>query len=257
MLKVEIELNPSDGGVGAYCNGVGEALNYDKATAAVKRQRRRQAGCIATGGNRCSTKQNHGPGFQCDEYPYASTDSPKTRGNRCVPSGQNSKQGGYINGFYKSQCKSAACSFKIGFDGITGIDVCNKAATGWSCSKYADGQANGPARLNSDSSADVAADGTDVIPAGDEEYQKRHATAHRYLTNTGREVTIPAGAVIGSTIVTMEPRNATLWEEQAYDMGLVSRDGLEGEQDEDEDYGMDAMIDNLEARQEMIVQEIV
>ncbi|KAH8682842.1 hypothetical protein BGZ60DRAFT_551660 [Tricladium varicosporioides] len=241
---------------GAYCNSVGDSLHYDKAAAATKRLRRRQAGCIASGGNRCSTKKDHTAGFQCDEYPFASTDSTKKRGNRCVPSKENSKQGGLLNGFYKTQCKGVACDFKVGFEAITGIDVCNKGAAGFSCTKYADGQQNGPASLQTEQPGEEAGDGTDTIPDGQEEFTKREAMARRYLTNTGREVTIPAGAEIGSTVIMMEPRNATMWEAQASDLGLVVRDGLDTEEDEDDDFAISAMGDNVEAREETIVEEI-
>jgi len=80
---------------GAYCLDIGESLTYDKPSASEKRKRRKAAGCIESGGNRCSTRKGHDPGFNCDEYPFASTVSDggaSDRVNRCVPVQQNSSK---------------------------------------------------------------------------------------------------------------------------------------------------------------------
>jgi hypothetical protein len=90
---------------GAFCRGIGDGLQYDQPDSTTKRDRRKVAGCIASGGNRCSTKQGHDAGFQCDEYPFASsvpTNGASVRLNRCVPADQNRKQGGINSTFYRS-----------------------------------------------------------------------------------------------------------------------------------------------------------
>ncbi|KAK3048644.1 hypothetical protein LTR09_009953 [Extremus antarcticus] len=101
---------------GAYCLGVGVDLTLDNANKALKRQRRKAAGC-APNPNRCSVKNGAPPGVNCDEYPFASTDiqgTTKSRVNRCVPSGQNSKQGSKIAKFKRKHCPNG-CNFEVGF----------------------------------------------------------------------------------------------------------------------------------------------
>ncbi|KAH6662756.1 hypothetical protein B0J14DRAFT_570798 [Halenospora varia] len=230
---------------GANCMGVGTSLNYDKLAdakkwSALKSQRRKAAGCLKTGGNRCSSKNNGGiTGVNCDEYPFASTAASGTRGNRCVPTTQNSKQGGMLNGFYSSKCKNAACKFTVGFTKETAID-----------------QEKGPNGSSAATSTDTAGDGTDTIPG--EEFAKRDIAdevVRRYLTSTGRTISIPGGAEIGETSVWMEPRNATMFEEHAEEMALAQRD-LEDDYDIDDDVMMGSMVENLEVREDTIVEEI-
>ncbi|KAK3701634.1 hypothetical protein LTR37_015385 [Vermiconidia calcicola] len=101
---------------GAFCLNVGTGLILDNASSTLKRERRTAAGC-APNPNRCSTKNGAPPGINCDEYPFASTDiqgGTKTRVNRCVPSGQNSIQGGNISKFKRKHC-SGGCNFNVGF----------------------------------------------------------------------------------------------------------------------------------------------
>jgi hypothetical protein len=77
---------------GAYCAGNGDKLYHDIASKQEKRDRRKDAGCIVSGGNRCSTKKKHKAGFECDEFPYASSKpkgSTTHRLNKCVPAKEN------------------------------------------------------------------------------------------------------------------------------------------------------------------------
>lgn len=88
--------------LGAYCvPSHTTSLVYDKASKSKKRERRKAAGCVDNkkpGTNRCS-KGRPGAikGYNCDEYPFASSKAQKTANNgkenrcsRCVPSKQNS-----------------------------------------------------------------------------------------------------------------------------------------------------------------------
>ncbi|KAH8651592.1 hypothetical protein BGZ60DRAFT_188396 [Tricladium varicosporioides] len=246
---------------GANCMGVGTSLNYDKLAdakkwSALKSQRRKAAGCLKTGGNRCSSKNNGGiTGVNCDEYPFASTDASGTRGNRCVPTTQNSKQGGMLNGFYSSKCKNTACKFTVGFTQETAIDVCTKKDKA-SCAAEAPKQEKGPNGSSAATTSDTAGDGTDSISG--EEFTKRDIAdqvVRRYLTSTGRTISIPGGAEIGETSVWMEPRNATMFEEHAEEMALAQRD-LGDDYDIDDDVMMGPMVENLEVREDTIVEEI-
>ncbi|KAL1617158.1 hypothetical protein SLS54_007935 [Diplodia seriata] len=246
---------------GAYCKGIGTSLKYDKADSKEKRNRRHQAGCIASGGNRCSTKKGFKSGYQCDEYPFASTVSngASTRLNRCVPAAENRKQGGVINAFYKkAYCGGGPCTFTAKFSNAGNINLC-KAMNGDKSVCTSDEAKNeevvGPGGEADD--GDQAGDGTDDDNGqpedGDPGTTKRSAAPGevlhpRYLTSSGVEVEIPGGARIGQRAVTVLPRNATLWDEQAeghaYDPD-----------DEDDEY--DYMMDNLDVRDDTIVSQLL
>ncbi|KAH7058647.1 hypothetical protein B0J12DRAFT_696327 [Macrophomina phaseolina] len=226
---------------GAYCLDIGTSLHYDKASASEKRNRRKAAGCIASGGNRCSTKKGHDSGTTANG-------NVATRVNRCVPAGENRKQGGVINAFYKktSYCNGGPCSFDVEFSNAGDIDYCEATSSSDSqCQTHDDNEVPGPG-TGSAGDGDEAGDGTDD-DGGNPEPQKR-SVARRYRTSSGLEISIKRGAVLGQRAVTVLPRNATLWEEQARSDVFDSEDG-------DDEY--DYMLDNLEVREDTIVEEIL
>ena len=64
-------------------------LTWDNANAQTKDDRRRTAFCGRN--NRCNAANLRRPGYNCDEFPFASTSEADTGGqvSRCVPSIQN------------------------------------------------------------------------------------------------------------------------------------------------------------------------
>jgi deoxyribonuclease NucA/NucB len=113
---------------GAYCTTPSPNtihLCWDNTT---KRHRRRAAGCEPRP-NRCSTKKNYPlAGYQCDEYPFASTTVQQGfnhRVNRCVPGAEIARQGGIISRFYSLVCRSQPpCDFDIGFTNAGNLLYC-------------------------------------------------------------------------------------------------------------------------------------
>lgn len=73
---------------------------WDKKTAgqsqpskSTARQRGSEAGCVRSGGNRCSVKKTGIAGQECDEFPFKSVE-PVAKFepfNRCVPKEQNKR----------------------------------------------------------------------------------------------------------------------------------------------------------------------
>ncbi|KAI1379798.1 hypothetical protein F4677DRAFT_441995 [Hypoxylon crocopeplum] len=249
---------------GAFCAGIGEGLQYDQPDSSTKRNRRKAAGCIASGGNRCSTKKGYASGFQCDEYPFASsvpTNGATTRLNRCVPADQNRKQGGIISAFYRSSyCtgnNGGKCQFTVEFSNAGNIMYCDQQ----NCDADDDNEVNGPGGTAND--GDSAEDGTDGDPdAGQKKKTKRRnglgkrlPGAPVYRTSSGLELDLPRGARIGQRAFVILPRNATLWDEQAQFGNPNQTRELHGDEDEeDEDY--EYMLANLEVREDTIVGEI-
>ncbi|KAM3075050.1 hypothetical protein ACMFMF_005732 [Clarireedia jacksonii] len=251
---------------GAFCKQIGESLQYDKPDSTTKRNRRKAAGCIASGGNRCSTKKGYASGFQCDEYPFASsipTNGATTRLNRCVPAAQNRKQGGIISAFYKSSyCTGASggkCTFNVEFSNAGNIGYCNNENCGDD-----DNEVIGPGGTAND--GDSAEDGTDDDPDAGQKRKtkkrnglgKRSPGAPVYRTSSGLEVDLPRGAVIGQRAFIVLPRNATMWDEQAKFGPPNQVKELNGDEDEDEDEeDYEYMLENLEVREDTIVEEII
>jgi len=250
---------------GAYCAGIGSSLTYDKPDSSTKRNRRKAAGCIASGGNRCSTKQGHDAGYQCDEYPFASSvprGGAATRLNRCVLAEQNRKQGGIISAFYRSSyCtgnNGGKCDFTVEFSNAGDVTYCDME----NCDDDDDNEVIGPGGTAGD--GDTAEDGTDDDPdAGQKKKMKsrnglgkRTPGAPVYRTSSGLELDLPRGAQIGQRAFVVLPRNATLWDEQAKFGNPSQMRELHGDEDEDdEDY--DYMLANLEIREDTIVEEII
>ncbi|KAI1823321.1 deoxyribonuclease NucA/NucB-domain-containing protein [Xylaria intraflava] len=250
---------------GAYCAGIGSSLQYDQPSSGTKRDRRKAAGCIASGGNRCSTKKGYASGYQCDEYPFASTvpsGGSNTRLNRCVPAAQNRKQGGMVSAFYKGNyCKGnngGKCSFSVEFSNAGNIDYCEQK----NCDKKDDNEVVGPG--GKADPGDSADDGTDNDPDASEKKRevksrnglgKRLAGAPVYRTSSGLELDLRNGARIGQRAFVVLPRNVTLWDEQAQFGNPNKVRALDDdEDDEDEDY--EYMLSNLEIREDTIVEEI-
>ncbi|KAL9111438.1 MAG: hypothetical protein Q9227_004115 [Pyrenula ochraceoflavens] len=249
---------------GAYCAGIGDGLQYDQPSSSTKRNRRKAAGCIDSGGNRCSTKKGHAAGFQCDEYPFASSVSAggsSTRLNRCVPAAQNRKQGGIISAFYTSSyCKGnngGKCNFAVEFSNAGNIDYCEMQ----NCDADDDNEVIGPGGTAND--GDSAGDGTDNDPdAGQKRRKRRNGLGKRrsgapvYRTSSGLELDLRRGAQIGQRAFVVLPRNATLWDEQAQFGDPNQKGEIHGDEDE-EDENYEYMLKNLEVREDTIVEEIV
>ncbi|CAN8101507.1 unnamed protein product [Discula destructiva] len=244
---------------------IGVALKYDatsKYDAQLKRNRRKAAGCIASGGNHCSRKKFGIAGLSCDEYPFAST-SPqngvRTRISRCVKAKSNIAQGGQISAFLKSSALNT--DFTIAFDsGYTcdPIKACTAAGT--------DYQGPGGTALPTD----VACDGTDGENEDDGDSQnsascsnakrkikwENNIVSKRYLLNNGDVINVPGGASPGQQVSSVVARNETLWEEQTLGFGSprISRSLGEDKNEETDDY--DWMVFNLKLVRSNIVAEL-
>ncbi|KAK4160450.1 hypothetical protein QBC43DRAFT_373120 [Cladorrhinum sp. PSN259] len=226
---------------GAYCQDVGEGLSYDKPDASEKRRRRRAAGCLVSGGNRCSTRKGHDAGYQCDEYPFASTVSrggSDARVNRCVPSVQNSRQGGTINSFYQgAYCGGGPCDFTASFGnpGAAGVKYCDAWSDDSVCDDDDDNQEIGPGGTQDPTDDETADDGTDVTDPGEEEpttedkkkikakkFRRSKKFVGRYRIGSGMIIDVPGGAYIGQRAFYVEPLNSTLWNEPLDVPGMVA-----------------------------------
>lgn len=229
---------------GAYCRGNGVKLRMDLPSTQEKRNRRKDAGCIKSGGNRCSTKQNHAAGYQCDEFPYASTKpsgSTERRLNKCVVAADNNKQGGALSKFYREKCAGKACDFEIKM--TNGGDLCDPKSKGHqaACTKEKP-NIQEPGNLPAATSADTADDGT-----SDADAKRSVGMMRRYVTNLGREVELDGEGNIGRSIFQVVARNATLFEEHAN--GHVFDPDEEGDE-------FDYMHGNLEVREEVVVRAL-
>ncbi|KAI1747306.1 hypothetical protein F4782DRAFT_543603 [Xylaria castorea] len=268
--NLEARANPDDllifvcnDGLDDICTNI---LQYDQPGSTTKRNHRKATGYIASGGNRCSTKKGHASGFQCDEYPFASsvpTGGSNTRLNRCVPADQNREQGGLISAFYRgSYCtgnNGGKCQFNVEFSNAGNIMYCDQQ----NCDADDDNEVIGPGGTAGD--GDSAEDGTDGDPdAGQKRnmktkrrngLDKRLPGAPVYRTSSGLELDLPRGAQIGQRAFVVLPRNATLWDEQAQFGNPNRMRALNYDEDEDdEDY--EYMLANLELREDTIVEEI-
>jgi Deoxyribonuclease NucA/NucB len=126
---------------GAFCvpkpqSPNGFSLHYDKPDKNTQNARRRAAGCLPSP-NRCSVKKGYSSAnYQCDEYPFASTtviQRQSYRINRCVPAGENSKQGGMLAKFYGQECHSQPCDFNVGFTNSANIPYCRRICASSPC----------------------------------------------------------------------------------------------------------------------------
>ncbi|KAK0219254.1 deoxyribonuclease NucA/NucB-domain-containing protein, partial [Armillaria fumosa] len=83
-----------------YCNNGPRSVSPDRVNAAAHRA---SNSCGKSTPNRCSVNKGHIPGYQCDEWPWASSNAGGANAaTRCIPSADNtgsgSKWGNFING---------------------------------------------------------------------------------------------------------------------------------------------------------------
>ncbi|KAG8167192.1 hypothetical protein KVR01_002881 [Diaporthe batatas] len=123
---------------GVHCrNGrYSRTFTYDGAAKNTLQARRKAAGCGQN--NRCSQLPPwKGTGTSCDEFPFANTREADQGGqyNRCVPGGQNNRQGGRLAGFLNRvkakkgpKEETAPYLYNIAFLNIGQIQHCSAAA---------------------------------------------------------------------------------------------------------------------------------
>ncbi len=224
---------------------------FDKPSTQEKRDRRKAAGCIASGGNHCSKKKLGIAGKSCDEYPFASTkpqNGGTTRISRCVAAVSNSKQGGQLSGFLRKL--AAGDSFTVGFDSTFKCDATQACAVA-----KGDTVGLGGVALATDIACDDTDDDGDQVSSSEASCPKRrdidwenNMLSKRYLTDKGEVINVPGGAFIGQMVSRVVPRNETLWEEQ-------TAFGPRGEEDDDVEE-FDHMLPNLMVMREYIVKEL-
>ncbi|KAH6663402.1 hypothetical protein B0J14DRAFT_707143 [Halenospora varia] len=235
---------------GAFCvDKHTEFLTYDKASASVKRARRKAAGCLDNqkpGNNRCSAgRPGAQPNYNCDEYPFASTkannqagatNGKENRCSRCVPSSQNSKQGSTISKGYKDFCQNKApCNFQVFFANMGNVPHCNP---------------NGSGNCNADS-AEQCSGAINIIERREYTAIEARGTAMngtfipgpaQFRTYDGVLLTAPHGGTIGQAVYKPVPINETLYEEHIEDheydgdAGLVQFDYITANMRSDVDY---------------------
>lgn len=218
---------------GAFCLDVGESLNHDTKDESTQNDRRKVAGCLPKP-NRCSTKKDHDPGYQCDEYPFASTVSDggsSKRVNRCVPKKQNSSQGGTITAFYNSDyCHSdTPCKFTVGFENPGNIKYCDAAGGGGDCTN------DGKESIDSD---------------GNKKRDTKSNAARKYRLASGGEVIVPGGALKDQMALRVVSINETLWEEQTNSHEPIETDA------NGHSMQYDYMLENLKIQEDRIVEEL-
>lgn len=142
------------------------------------------------------------PGYNCDEYPFATTtttDKTSTRYNRCVPSSQNSAQGAQLGTFYNDKTNGCGGQYPCTFTVVVTNDQNLSHCTGmFDCSDS--NQVRGPS--NADKRAASAQNAT--VSGG-----------RRFRTNTGYEFQAPwdSEMAIGEIVSMVVPINETLYEE--------------------------------------------
>ncbi|KAK0547480.1 hypothetical protein OC846_004842 [Tilletia horrida] len=167
------------------CAGKPTSLHRDSADATYHRT---QNACKSP--NRCSG--NPTDSNSCDEYPYASSaEGGAGAVTRCVPSHENSVQGGTLSSFYTNNGIKDGAQYNVGFSSSSGLQYC-----GGSCSNS----------------------GNEVIRreprAGGAQYVRRH-----FISTEGHEIlmyerlTAPGSLdhIIGSDVwLAHEERNVTI-----------------------------------------------
>ncbi|EPQ32217.1 uncharacterized protein PFL1_00414 [Pseudozyma flocculosa PF-1] len=105
------------------CLGKPSTLHRDSANASTRRQ---QTACQSP--NRCSG--NPTDSNSCDEYPYASSiEGGAGSATRCVPSAENSSQGGSLSSFYRSAGVADGDAYNVAFKGSSGLQYCSGSCT--------------------------------------------------------------------------------------------------------------------------------
>ncbi|PWN95725.1 hypothetical protein FA09DRAFT_362765 [Tilletiopsis washingtonensis] len=78
--------------------------------------------------NRCSG--NPSDSNSCDEYPFASTSQGGAGAStRCVPSQENSRQGGTLSSFYTRNSVANGDSYSVAFSNASGLQYCSGSCT--------------------------------------------------------------------------------------------------------------------------------
>ncbi|KAI1659582.1 deoxyribonuclease NucA/NucB-domain-containing protein [Daldinia decipiens] len=217
------------------CKHKPKQLTWDDPISSIERKRRQTAGC--GGINRCSQKKLKKSGFNCDEYPFASTRNADRGGqiNRCVPSTENHRQGSALGQFYHSKgkfrstgCKGKTnCSFTVAFRGA-------KAKTIGPCKKKPDCKNDGN-------------QWTKTGPIKREEPREPESVAEYKLRRSGDTVLSSENLQPGDLVYHIVERNVTLAEE--HHMGHVFNEFAGVEQ-------YDYMSDNMDMEEDEILARI-
>ncbi|KAI2782987.1 deoxyribonuclease NucA/NucB-domain-containing protein [Daldinia loculata] len=217
------------------CKNQPKQLTWDKPRPSTESKRRRTAGCGSN--NRCGKKKLMKTGFNCDEYPFASTRNADRGGqiNRCVPERENSRQGSALNQFYHSKgkfratgCKSKKnCSFTVAFKGTNTKTI-------------------GPCKKKPDCKND-GNQWTKTGPTKREEPQEPQNVAEYKLRRSGDTIMSSEDLQPGDLVYHIVERNATLAEE--HHMGHVFNEFAGVEQ-------YDYMSDNMDMEEDEILARV-
>ncbi|KAL9935426.1 hypothetical protein V8E36_005774 [Tilletia maclaganii] len=105
------------------CKSKPTTLHRDSASAT---QHRNENACRSP--NRCSG--NPDDSNSCDEYPYASSaEGGAGAVTRCVPSHENSVQGGTLSSFYTRNSIANGDAYNVGFTSTSGLQYCGGSCT--------------------------------------------------------------------------------------------------------------------------------
>ncbi|KAI1128203.1 hypothetical protein F5Y10DRAFT_265385 [Nemania abortiva] len=228
---------------GAYCvPSSTDFLTYDKPSKPTKRERRKAAGCIdnigMAGSNRCSNKRpGTRPGYNCDEYPFASSKADSSSGkenrcSRCVPSSQNSKQGAVLAKGYKGFCKNQApCNFQVFFGnpGATGAEHCEPGNAN-NCAADNDELCSGSINIIQ-RAAEYAIEPLDIAKRDMYTNGTYVPGPARFRTYGGKVLDAPYGGTIGQAVHTPRPVDEEL-HEKLIDAHVYDEDGDEDQFDE-------------------------
>ncbi|KAH7417761.1 deoxyribonuclease NucA/NucB-domain-containing protein [Cadophora sp. MPI-SDFR-AT-0126] len=207
------------------------------ASSSVKAARRRAAGCLPSP-NQCSNTAagpNQGQGLNCDEFPFASTREADQGGQniRCVPTTQNSQQGGTINGFYRSTGIAAGTAFDLAFLTPTAARYCvNQAPAGGGAVCGNDGKIFNKNVLAPDAAA--------WTPRS----KRVEAITPMYLyeTERGEQVSSASLFEVGRELWKFVPRNDTL--------GKISFAARSADMGGDDDLDLELVVDRVLKRLE-------
>ncbi|SPO25720.1 uncharacterized protein UTRI_03085 [Ustilago trichophora] len=105
------------------CAGKPTTLHRDSANASINR-----ANTACKSPNRCAN--NPSDSNSCDEYPYASSKEGGAGSvTRCVPSTENSRQGGTLSSFYTANSIVDGDAYNVAFASTSGLQYCSGSCT--------------------------------------------------------------------------------------------------------------------------------
>ncbi|KAI1469391.1 deoxyribonuclease NucA/NucB-domain-containing protein [Daldinia caldariorum] len=218
-----------------HCKHKPKQLTWDKPLYDVERKRRLSAGCGQN--NRCSEKKLKKKGYNCDEYPFATTKQADRGGqiNRCVPRSENSRQGAILGQLYRSRgiykktgCNGRKnCSFTVAFKGSKTKTI-------------------GPCKTKPDCKAD-SNQWNKSGPLKREEPQRPQTVAEYKLRHSGDTITSSEDLQPGDLVYHIVERNATLAEKQFNDHIFDESAGLDQ---------YDYMSDNMDIEEDEILDKI-